>query len=67
MSFFCEPHRLGYRGYTEGQVGGSECPICVREERDRLRELIPQAWMAGSAHGENDSAFEKWMKQKGLT
>ena len=63
----CETHYHEFDGMKE-------CPLCVKEERDRLRELIPQAWDAGAlwASGMGNLGIEVsnnkeiWMRQKGL-
>jgi hypothetical protein len=39
----------------------------VVAERDRLRELIPQAWRAGmECVADSGPCLDQWMKQKGL-
>jgi hypothetical protein len=67
-SYVCEKH-----AETFGPSGCrfTECPGCVMEERDRLRELIPQAWEAGCSFGSGRTfgvppTRDQWMKQKGL-
>ena len=48
----------------------AEAIDALTQERDRLRELIPQAWHMGVKHqfllGAGTPGLKEWMKQEGL-
>lgn len=50
MILSCDKHELSY--YT---VPVDECPVCVREERDRLRQERDDAWDLGHIAGREKS------------